>query len=150
MKNIFFLFLFLTQISLAQDTKVFFKSDSSMYTYVLSRFIEETECKNSIWLEWNDLYSGKLPKVMKGVRVNWVYPIDFLKYIKKRSLKKIVVIRPISFYDGYFHVSACTFQIKYSKRKKLLTLTNEGGIGLIMTFDCIKNEYVVLKEFDGI
>jgi len=149
-KQQFFLsfgFLFFSFVLNAQDENMRLQGDAAVYTYALQKYLDEVGQSNgTVIVEWNYGFGHLMPKTISNVEISDVLQVDYINLIKKKTLKEVVVIYPISsLMNGEFEVSVCQFKLTYKKKSRTLIRSNSGGARVYMRYDCEKNEFVVLS-----
>jgi hypothetical protein len=140
-------FLFSSFVLNAQDENVHLKGDAAVYTFALQKYLDAAGWSNgTVIVEWNDGFSRLMPKTIFNVKISNVLKEDYIKLIRKKKLKEVVVIYPISsLMNGEFEVSVCKFKLSYKKKSRTLISPNVGGVRIYMRYDCEKNDFIVLR-----
>jgi hypothetical protein len=143
-------FLFFSFVLSAQDENVRLKGDAAIYTYALQKYLDAAgRSDGTVIVEWNDGFSRLMPKTISNVKISNVLKEDYINLIRKKKLKEVVVIYPISsLMNGEFEVSVCKFKLSYKKKSRTLISPNAGGARIYMRYDCEKNEFIVLRVVD--
>jgi|GEM_PF-2403668 len=149
MKYTFLVLILLPFFCSAQKVATALKSDTSLYKFAIGRFINGMDSRDSIWLEGNNAYDYFMPKSVEGTRIKLIYPVDYIAYLKRKKIEKIIKMTPISFENHYFNINICVYKASYNKKERLFTFVNEGGINLKFVFDCAQDGFILVSETFG-